>query len=269
MQHKRLAQEIATLYGKLSEVEGVILGGSEASGRGDTYSDIDLYVYARDGHIERNSRAALIQDRAQVYELDNRRWETGDEWIERDSGVHVDVMYRDVSWIIDQIHATLALHHVDLGYSTCIWYNVLHSEALYDRGNWYAGLQHNARRPYPDALVTAIVRKNHPVLRKSLSSYLRQIESGVQRDDFVAVNHRISALVASYFDVLFAVNRMPHPGEKRMLEAAEAQCKKRPADLRELMIELIYGSDPVVAANELIDRLDDLLIQEGMLPRRM
>jgi hypothetical protein len=38
--------------------------------------------------------------------------------------------------------------------------------------------------------------------------------------------------LASYFDVLFALNQLPHPGEKRMLNYAESHCQRRPQQLR-------------------------------------
>ena len=43
---------------------------------------------------------------------------------------------------------------------------------------------------------------NHPLLRRNLSSYLHQIARAVEREDAVAVHHRVTALLASYFEQL-------------------------------------------------------------------
>ncbi|HTE18437.1 MAG TPA: DUF4037 domain-containing protein, partial [Armatimonadota bacterium] len=89
-----------------------------------------------------------------------------------------------------------------------------------DSNGWYGRLQDGARQPYPEALKQAIIAKNHPILRRTLSSYLHQITRAAARDDVVSVQHRVTALLASYFDILFAVNELPHPGEKRQLRFA-------------------------------------------------
>jgi predicted metal-dependent phosphoesterase TrpH len=66
------------------------------------------------------------------------------------------------------------------------------------------------------------------VLRQVRSSYAHQIAAAEVRRDTVSLNHRVAALLASYFDVLFALNRVLHPGEKRLVEYAERTCAERP-----------------------------------------
>lgn len=75
----------------------------------------------------------------------------------------------------------------------------------------------------PEPLRRNIIAHNHPVLRRIITSYFHQIEAAVHRQDVVSIHHRLAALVASYFDVLFALNRVLHPGEKpSWLEPAPA-----------------------------------------------
>lgn len=91
------------------------------------------------------------------------------------------------------------------------------SDLVHDREGWFAGIQHLAAKPYPDELRRAIVAWNHPLLRTSQSSYRHQIELALDRDDPVSLNHRSAALLASVFDIVFALHRTLHPGEKRLL----------------------------------------------------
>lgn len=257
----RAAAEIAAAFAELDQVAAVALGGSRATGAADASSDIDLYVYITKD-VPLAFRAALAGRRGARAEIDNRFWETGDEWDDVPTGVHVDVMYRSPGWAEDELAGVLDRHEARLGYTTCVWHNVLTSRPLFDRDGWFAALQERARRPYPDALVRAIVVKNHPVLRSIFGSYRAQLLKAAEREDRVSLNHRSAAFLASYFDVLFAVNRTPHPGEKRLLREASglphapshlvahvdlllrlAAMQKLPSDLDHVINDLCDGLD--------------------------
>jgi hypothetical protein len=264
------AQNIADNYSLIPQVQAVVLAGSVAGESADHGSDIDLYVYS-ETQIPRYSRAGIATARSRHAAVGNQFWEDGDEWIEGDSGVAVDVTFRSVSWIEEQLDRVLVKHEASTGYSTCFWYNVLNSNVLFDRNGWFRQLQQWTQQTYPEPLRQAIVAKNHPILRDLLlSAYLHQLEKAVQRNDLISVNHRIAALLASYFDILFAVNRLPHPGEKRLLEIAEKRCEKLPAGMREQIESLLraagIGDQQIIGrANALVNGLDELLLSEGLI----
>jgi predicted nucleotidyltransferase len=228
---RELASRIADAYAAIATVEAVVLSGSRTSGLGDGSSDIDLYVYSQ-SPISLEERASVATGATRA-EIGNAFWEPGDEWVDGSTKISVDVMFRDCRWIEEQLDRVLKHHQASIGYSTCFWYNVLHSEILFDRAGLFGSLQELARVPYPEELRAAIIAKNLPILRRNMSSYIHQMELAIARGDLVSLNHRTTALLASYFDVLFALNRQPHPGEKRLVKFAEQLCSKRPANLRE------------------------------------
>jgi len=264
-----LAADVAVCYQALPQVEAVAVGGSLGSGTIDADSDIDLYVYVRSG-IPVPVRAAIASARSKRAEVDNRFWELGDEWVEADTGVSVDVILRDVPWIEEQLDRVLCRHEASVGYTTCLWHNVLFSRVLADRSGWLKALRQSATQPYPEPLRRAIVAKNHPILRQTISSYAHQLEKAIGRGDPVSVNHRVAALLASYFDVLFALNRLTHPGEKRLVEAAKTHCALVPERLSEQVSALIGAAgqpnrDVLAHAHALVDGLDRMLQAEGFL----
>ena len=63
------------------------------------------------------------------------------------------------------------------------------------------------------------------LLSGMLPSFDSQIEKAENRKDFVSVNHRVTEFLASYFDIIFALNEMTHPGEKRMQSICSKECK--------------------------------------------
>jgi hypothetical protein len=218
-------------------------------------------------------RKIALANTAPRLELDNRFWEPGDEWVDGPTGIAMDVMYRPPEWIEEQLARSLERCEASVGFSTCFWYNVLHSIPLYDPAGWYAQLQHKADQPYPDDLRRAVVAKNFPILRDNLSAYAHQIEKARGRGDLVSLNHRTAAFLASYFDILFALNRQPHPGEKRLVEWVEKICPIRPAGLGEQVEALITATaardgDWSLPLNHLVDALEGLLEGEGLLSKK-
>jgi hypothetical protein len=257
-----VAAELASEYGRQPQVEAVALGGSLADPAADERSDVDLYVYLTEA-LPLETRAAIAQARAERVEVGNDFWEPGDEWIERRDGLHVDVTYRSTGWAEDQLDRVLRRHLASVGYSTCIWHNLRGARILMDRSGWLHGVQRAAGAPYPEELVWAIIAKNHPILRASASAYSAQLRSALARNDWVSVNHRVAAVLASYFDILFAVNRVLHPGEKRLLEQACRLCLERPARMVEevhaLLAAAATGVGLPAALDGLVDELDLLL----------
>jgi hypothetical protein len=198
-------------------------------------------------------------------EIGNATWEPGDEWIDAETGTRVDVMYRHVGWMEEQLARVLVQHQASVGYSTCFWYNVLHSQVLFDPTGWFASVQWGAQVKYPPELRRAIIATNYPLLRRNQSSYLHQIELAVKRNDPVSVNHRVAALLASYFDVLLAANEQPHPGEKRLLQHA-AGCAKLPRNW-EPQVQAVLRSESagvVARIGELLDGLDEFVRREKL-----
>jgi predicted nucleotidyltransferase len=263
-----LARRLAAAFADVREVEAVALGGSHANLVADAGSDIDLYVYAPAGEIAIARRAEIAAEARAGAEIDNRFFETGDEWIDAKTGIAVDAMYRDPRWIEDQLDRVLVRHQAATGYSTAFWHNIMRSTVLFDRGGWYAALVERASVPYPEPLRRAIIAKNHPLLRRTQSSYLHQLERAIARGDLVSVNHRVAAFLASWFDVVFAVNRLPHPGEKRLVAIAEATCAQLPSKFAaeiEALVAAVPRAEVVAHAAALADGLDALLRADGLL----
>ena len=89
---------VAAAFAKLPAVIAVALAGSGVAGTADEQSDLDLYVYAEEP-VAMVDRIAIATRFATRREVGNDFWEPGDEWIDAQTGRHVDVMYRTPDWI--------------------------------------------------------------------------------------------------------------------------------------------------------------------------
>ena len=225
-----IPEEIAGRFAGLPYVQAVVLSGSRTSRVDDGHSDFDIYVYTQ----QVVPPVMAIGASPAVRQSHRHRQPLLGAWRRLDhtrTGREVDIMYRSPDWIEEQLDRVLVHCEASTGYSTCFWYNILNSQVLYDLDGWFSRLQERACQPYPEALRRAIVAKNHPILRKTNSSYMQQLALAVEQRHLVSINHRVAALLASTFDLLFAVNSQPHPGEKRLIAYVEMLCPKRPPAL--------------------------------------
>lgn len=270
-----LAHRIAHLFADLPQVEAVALGGSQVGENPDVISDIDLYIYTR-AELTLAKRQAIVDQSGGAIKanLGLNYWGPGDEWFNADTGIEVDVVYFDTLWMESQINRVVYEHQASLGYTTCFWHTIRYSRVLHDPQGWFQALQDRCQSDYPESLRQNIIALNYPVLRNIIPSYINQLSKAVSRRDLVSINHRLAALLASYFDVIFAINRTLHPGEKGLVSRALTHCEKRPIEMATDIDAVLHASataDPrlLVLLTKLLDRLDQVLIVEGFDPHML
>lgn len=232
MYFKLLWKEFVTL----PEVEAIALGGSRAGTDYDEKSDYDLYIYCTSIPHE-SIRKRILKKCCQYMEIGNSFWELEDDCTLKD-GTDIDILYRNIKDFSQTVRSVVEEHTAYNGYTTCMWHNLLHSRILYDKNGELESLQNKYRIPYPDELRNNIIHKNMRLLSGNLPSYDAQIKKAFAREDMVSVNHRTAAFLESYFDIIFAINRLTHPGEKRMVQYAKEQAQILPVNFEKNLYKL-------------------------------
>ena len=216
--------------------DALALGGSRAGKRNDEKSDYDLYVYS-DEFIPADVRENALGEFCSRAEFGNCYFESEDNIVLKD-GTFVDIIYRKTEFFENGISRLFDENAARNGHSTCFWHNISTSQIIFDKSGRFTALVKKTTREYPDELAQAIIDRNMALLTGNLPSYDDQIRKAYYRHDYVSINHRTAAFLESYFDVIFAVNRMTHPGEKRLIEICEKECKLLPKNFRENLMLL-------------------------------
>ncbi|MGM0834714.1 MAG: nucleotidyltransferase domain-containing protein [Bacillota bacterium] len=255
-----MIMKISSAFSQLEEVEGVVLSGSLSTNTQDEHSDIDLYIYSVQ-EIPTSTRKKLLEPFSDYMEINNQYWETEDDGTLNEPNIDIEIIYRNYAWIENELLKTVVNFQAQVGYTTCFWSNYLNSRILYDQNGQLKKLQDKINVTFPKELKENILNKNYPLLRDSVTSYYCQIEKALKRKDYISVNHRVAALLASYFDILFAINELPHPGEKKLIKIAQETCKYLPDKMEENIIRILSNNTITLLSdiNDLVDNLDDLL----------
>ena len=244
-----------------SVAEAAVLSGSRTSILKDQASDWDIYVYSS-APIDKRIRKDIYSALSLSSIVGMTFFEESDE-AEDSHGNIYDIMFRSKEWTEWQVDDVYRRGNARIGYTTCILYNIAHSRIISSASGWFERIKEEISGRYPDKLRENIIRKNIDVIDGDYSSpFIRQLELAAERGDIVSQNHRMSAILASYFDVLFAYNRVYHPGEKRLIPYASSLCISLPYEMEKDICSALnaIGSDRLVpAAAKLIEELHMLI----------
>lgn len=225
--------------GALPQVEAIALGGSRATGRHDEKSDYDVYIYLTEA-VDTETRRSVLEKYCRYMEIGNAFWELEDD-VTLNDGIDMDIIYRDMGDFESTVSSVVLGCNAWNGYTTCMWHNLITSRIVLDKQGKLTALQAKFRIPYPQKMKENIISNNMKLLSGMLPSFDLQILKAEKRGDLVSVNHRVTEFLASYFDVIFALNEMTHPGEKRMQSICSKECAVLPADFDANLNRLFDG----------------------------
>ena len=253
-----MVNELFEELSSLPQVEAIALGGSRAGETYDEMSDYDVYLYVTES-IDESTRKEILSKYCKYIEIGNSFWEYEDNCTLK-NGVDIDILYRNLGYFTDDVAAVAERFNARNGYTTCMWHNLITCKIIYDKNGRLAAAKKRFDISYPEQLRKNIIERNFRLLHTAMPAYDGQIKTAALRRDYVAVNHRTAAFLESYFDIIFALNRLTHPGEKRLVPLCEKNCKILPADFRKNLDKLFSHlyTDTKSALEDIGDIINEL-----------
>lgn len=248
-------------FKKFEQVQSIAIGGSQKANTADFESDIDIEIFI-DKEIPLNERLNIVKKYSSNYEVGGEYFGPGDEFFVDKMNKQLDVMYFDKNWIENIVNNVWKKHYPCNGYTTCFLFTVKNCELLYDKEGWLADLKKQLNVPYPKELKDNIIKRNMLLLKdKPFASYFAQIKKALIRKDLNSVNHRITAFMASYFDIIFANNELLHPGEKKLISYAKKHCKILPPNFEKNINNLLNQPNPdtLTILEDMVYKLKDCI----------
>ena len=246
--------ELIIDFSQVNGIQAIVLGGSRATNHFDNDADYDIYIYS-EILINQDIRREILSKYSKYYEISNNYWELEDNGILK-CGIYYDIIYRYLPDITNKIASVVENYQSYNGFTTCFWHNILYSEILYDKDEVFAKVKNRFQVPYPQKLKENIIKRNMGLLSDSMSSYKNQILKSAYRKDYVNINNRVSAFLDSYFDIIFAINELTHPGEKRLIEICLSKCKILPYNFEKNVNSLIKN---ISNEKRMIDLVENMI----------
>lgn len=246
----------------LDQIEAIALGGSRAGEVYDEKSDYDVYLYCTEP-VEECVRQEILMKYCSYMEIGNHFWEYEDN-CRLNNGIDIDILYRNLDEFTAGVASVVEGHQSYNGYTTCMWHNLLTCKIIYDRDGRLEAVKQRFNVPYPKELKENIIQNNRKLLHSAMPAYKEQIKKAVERGDVISINHRTAAFMESYFDILFAMNEMTHPGEKRLVSLAKKQCRILPKNFEEnlnkLFADLYRNTGAIIEEIEkIVEEIEEIL----------
>ena len=232
---RRFKEEIFEKLFQLKEVEAITLKFEE---------DNEVYYVYVNGLIDEEKRKEILKNFDNHIEIENSFRECGD-CIKKDE-IEINIIYRDINDFMKNIEKVVKKYKPSNAYTTCMWHSLITCKILYDKNGLLQKYKDKYSVSYPKQLKKNIIKRQLQLLDSAMSAYPKQIEKAVLQKDFVDINYLITKFLASYFDLILAVNEIIHPGEKRLVQLCKDQCKILPRDFEEnleLMFFHMYNSE--------------------------
>lgn len=249
--------KIIKQYYSLDGVRAVGFDGSRSAEGSDALSDYDFCVIT-DKEPDIEKRKKIVLPYSSVYDIGQDFFGPCDEFMIDEGKIVVDVAFFNFVWLEENVRNVWQRYEASNGYTTAFLYTLKHAKILYDPSNWFEKIKLSINTPYPEKLRQNIISRNFLLMKdKSFASYIEQIKKAVKRGDYISINHRTSAFFASYFDALFAINMLLHPGEKRLISYALSHCKILPSNFSENIYSALTLRDEnlPVLLSEMVEKL--------------
>jgi hypothetical protein len=218
--------QIIAAVADLPGFAAISLGGSVASGLADASSDLDLHVYWRAPLAEPSARAerlAHVADAGSV-EVEILTWGLEDHL--RVQGRLVELIYVPLDELLAEAERAYGAGLISQGYTTSRLFYATNGRILHDPGGDFGAIQARLLAGYPEPTRRLLLRHHPELLRYNLGT----LRIGQARGDLLFAQHCRTVVQEIFFNLLFALNRRYHPGEKRLLIHGE-RCPLGPADM--------------------------------------
>jgi hypothetical protein len=253
--YEALLQQIVAALTGLPGIAAIGLGGSTAAGYVDAASDLDVYVFYHEPLAPAADRAVRLRALA-----DEGTLKVGIPTFGLEDHLHIQATLIELVYLdLDRLSAEAKQAYEEglsgEGYTTAMLYILFRNQVLHDATGEVTALRARLRAGYPEPTRARLLRE-YPEL---LDYYLELLRVSQGRDDLLFVQHMRYSLQMIFFNLLFALNRLYHPGGKRLLAHAQ-RCALQPAALTERWNDIArLPADDSALANRLEELIDDLV----------